>query len=159
MTRMFVGLLRTLWLPQQERPTELGLSKNYVRLSWWSCGWESAFQCRGCGFVSLWGTKIPHAMGQLSHGLQLQKAHMLQWRPSRAKIQKKKEKVWPICICLWHFTILIGNWWQKIGQWRQERYKILDQIKGHWLVKGFVEYSTVAPKGFLCWKCPTVLTH
>ena len=33
---------------------------------WWSSGSESTFQCRGHGFDPWSGTKIPHALGQLS---------------------------------------------------------------------------------------------
>ena len=36
-----------------------------LRLSWWSSGSESAFQCRGCGFDPCQGTKILHIAGQL----------------------------------------------------------------------------------------------
>ena len=33
-------------------------------LPWWRSGWESACQCRGCGFEP-WSGKIPHAAEQL----------------------------------------------------------------------------------------------
>ena len=33
-------------------------------LPWWHSGWESACQCRGCGFEP-WSGKIPHAAEQL----------------------------------------------------------------------------------------------
>ena len=36
-------------------------------LPWWFSGEESALRCRGCGLSHVRGTKILHAIEQLSH--------------------------------------------------------------------------------------------
>ena len=41
-----------------------------AELLWWSKGWESTFQWRDTGSIPGWGTKIPHASGQLSLSVQ-----------------------------------------------------------------------------------------
>ena len=55
--------------------------------------------------------KIPHAMGQLSHGLQLQKAHTLQGRPSGAKIQKERKSLTYLylLVVLYHSNRKLGT--------------------------------------------------
>ena len=49
---------------QKER--RKGGRKKERRTPWWSSGQESAFQCKEMGSIPGWGTKIPHATGQLS---------------------------------------------------------------------------------------------
>ena len=39
---------------------------NIVGLPWWSSGKESPSNAGDTGSIPGWGTKIPHAMGQLS---------------------------------------------------------------------------------------------
>ena len=62
--------------------------KCILRLSWWSNGKDPACQLRGHGFDPMW--KIPHAVEQLSHALQLLKsvhskacAPEQEWPPER----------------------------------------------------------------------------
>ena len=84
-------------------------------LPWWSSGKEFAFQCRGCGSIPGQGTKIPHAVGQLSQHAatwedcttQLlspctatREARAPKWRPSRDKLKKKKSK-WRMMQMIW----------------------------------------------------------
>ena len=42
------------------------IKKQNVGLLWWMSSKESTFQCRGCGFDSWLGAKIPRAAVQLS---------------------------------------------------------------------------------------------
>ena len=78
--KLILSLWRTVWrflkklkieLPYDPAISLLGIyphksiiQKDTCGLPWWRSGWESACQCRGCGFAP-WSGRIPHAVEQL----------------------------------------------------------------------------------------------
>ena len=71
---------------------------------WWAQGFPGGWLVRNLpskaeyvGLISVRGTEIPHAAGQLSRPAATREAHVPQWRPRATKIKKKKRWVHTKC--------------------------------------------------------------